>query len=262
MELSTSTITALRPVARGCYELEAHWHAAAPIPGQFLTLRTGDATDPLLRRPFAFSGYLPAAGSARPIDLIRIIFERRGRATLTLSAMTPGDEIDLLGPLGRPFPPPSGDRIAILVAGGIGIGPILFLAGSLAADHTDFRCVIGARDAAGLPLEPIRPIRSNAVICTDDGSEGVAGTVIDGLETIPEEVLSRGEFYACGPKPMMAAVARFAALRDARCWVSMEQVMGCGVGACMGCAIRVVDPDGYERVCTEGPVFDASRIVW
>lgn len=288
MHIVTGTVIRNREVASGYYELETSWPGESPLPGQFLTLRTGPATDPLLRRPFAFSSYAAqadladsdtsdAATSLSPPPRharAAIIYERRGKATQRLSAAAPGDKLDLLGPLGRPFPDPASGSTPVLVAGGIGIGPIVFLATRLAEAGLSPVLIAGARTTATLPHLVLDRLPVEKRLCTEDGSYGIHGTVLQALENNWPSMPASPELYACGPGPMMAAVAELAERIGARCWVSLEQVIGCGVGACMGCAVRVKEPgtplesarsaerQSYARVCTEGPVFDAREIVW
>ena len=137
---------------------------------------------------------------------------------------------------------------------------MLFLARTLSATHPTTTCVFGARSASALPTGAILILGVPAILCTDDGSTGTRGTVVDGLSTLPDD--PNHEYYGCGPNPMMKAVSEFAQKRGVRCWVSMEQIMGCAVGACMGCAIETRKPNRFARVCTEGPVFDADNIIW
>ena len=254
MQLFSTRIVTNTEIASQYHELTVPWSDEVPQPGQFLTLRVGHGTDPLLRRPFAFSKYDHDSGRAS------IIYERRGKATSTLAARSPGDEISVLGPLGHPFPAPELDAKPILISGGVGIGPMLFLARALSNSHPATTGVFGARTGSALPTGAILILGVSAILCTDDGSAGIAGTVIDGLSTIAED--PSHVFYACGPNPMMKSVSEFTQNRGARCWVSMEQIMGCAVGACMGCAIKTKATNKFARVCTEGPVFDAENIVW
>jgi len=260
MELFASDILANTEIADRYYELTMAWTAATPTPGQFLTMRVGEGTDPLLRRPFAYSKFEEGRAS--------IVYERRGKTTGYLAATTRGDSVSVLGPLGNGFPTPGPGVTAVLISGGVGIGPLLFFADALAKERRDFISVFGARNSSLLPSRSIEAVDATTIICTDDGSAGLRGTVVDGLASIPDlipgsdEASTRFEFFACGPNPMMEAVAGFAVARGIRCLVSMEQIMGCAVGACMGCAIRVRPRGDYARVCTEGPVFDAAEILW
>lgn len=220
-----------------------------PLPGQFFTLRHGSGTDPLLRRPFAFSGFDPRARSAS------FIFLTRGRSTSLLSSLAPGAELDILGPLGRGFDVEGNGR-AVLLSGGIGLGPILFLDAALSERGNERLFVFGARTAALVPASVLPP---QAVLCTDDGSAGEKGTVLDAMAR--RGWMEGDRVYACGPGPMLRAAARGCLSAARPCQVSVEQHMACGVGACMGCAVRAAD-GGYLRACADGPVFDAGELSW
>ncbi len=237
----------------------------APGPGQFLTIRVSDKPVPLLRRPFAFSGFSPVEMSAS------IIFKQRGIATDMLSRMREGESLDIIGPLGNTFPAPDPEREPILLAGGIGLGPMLYLARTFRNKYRNMRFIFGCRTADDLPSQRElqeeqkgqgEPRVTDPIICTDDGSVGFKGTVIDCLEQLIDPDPSKTELYACGPIPMLKAAAGYARDRNIRCWVSMEQIMGCAMGACMGCVIKTVKSPGYARVCLEGPVFDSAEILW
>ncbi|HOZ73532.1 MAG TPA: dihydroorotate dehydrogenase electron transfer subunit [Spirochaetales bacterium] len=253
-------VTGNRPVADGYRELRFAWphddgrRADDPVPGRFFTLRAGGRYDPALRRPFAFSDWRPAGDAA-------CVFQLRGRGTEYLAALRPGDGLDVLGPLGRGFGrPPRGSR-PMLVAGGIGVGPMLYLAATLAADAAAGLCeapilVVGARTAS---LVPVAMLPAGTAVCTDDGSAGFSGTVTDWLASFDPGLPPA--FYACGPTPMMAAVAAVAASRRAPYEASVEQWMACGVGACAGCAVRLRSGE-YAKACSDGPVLDGSTVDW
>ncbi len=253
-----------RPVADQFYELEFHWPAAAPAPspGQFLTVRTGQTSVPLLRRPFAFSRYDPEDNSAR------IIYQLRGTATAQLAAKRPFDSLDVLGPLGHAFPLPDYDSRPILVAGGIGIGPVLFLARTLISRGHPLtpRLILGARTRVGLPVL-LEQEYGEVIACTDDGSYGCRGSAIDALQSyLSTTSIATGSgesvLYLCGPQAMLAAGHRLATECGIVAYAALEQTMGCAVGACMGCAVRVRSREQYARVCTEGPVFDTRMVDW
>ncbi len=251
-----------RSVADEFYELQFHWpaEAAVPRPGQFLTIRSSAGSVPLLRRPFAFSRYDRDDNSAR------IIYQLRGTATAQLAAKRPFDTVDVLAPLGTAFPLPEPDTRPILIAGGIGIGPILFLARTLLGHAVAPRVLIGARSAGGLPPLPAEEY-GDVIACTDDGSYGHRGTVVEALRsyldtTSISNYSGESVLYLCGPGPMLAAAHRLALECGITAYVALEQTMGCAVGACMGCAVRVRGPERYARVCTEGPVFDSRSIDW
>ncbi|ADN02993.1 dihydroorotate dehydrogenase electron transfer subunit [Spirochaeta thermophila] len=244
-----------REIARGYYLLEFSYPSTAPAPnpGQFFTMRIGNGPVPLLRRPFAFSSYTDGKAAC--------IYQRRGRATTMLTTYRPGDVLDIIAPLGRPFPleAPS-PHPPVLVSGGIGIGPILFLSRVLEAQGRPHLLLLGARSADLLP--PHRPgPRTELVLCTDDGSTGFHGTTVDYLSSA-ERLVPNTVVYACGPTPMLKALARLAEAAGAQLWVSVEQTMACGVGACLSCVVPTTGSTRYARVCTEGPVFDAKEIAW
>ena len=262
MKQFLSTIKKNKIVAEGYNLLEFEWLTdEVPTPGQFVTLRNRVSTDPLLRRPFAISAF----DSKR--DVSQIIYQIRGKGTQALAASQADDRIDVVGPLGKGFPPPQSGKTAYLIGGGIGFGPIYYFSNWLAGLGARPVAIIGARTAALIPDVPYPRTPDGTDIfrfCTDDGSTGFAGTVIDMLASFKGRTLTpeTAEVYACGPQAMLAAIAEFTETTGITCWVSMEQIMGCGVGACMGCAIRAREPGKYVRVCTEGPVFNARELHW
>ncbi len=254
----TPRILSNTPLCTDFHELTFGWEQGLPepLPGQFVTVRVSDGTTPLLRRPLAFSGIDSARGTAS------FICQKRGTATELLVGKREGDTLDLIGPLGNSFPEPAPGKKAVLVAGGIGLGPMLFLAKRLAAAKAAVVFVYGCRGKALIPTSDSFK-RASPVVCTDDGSEGFHGTSVDYVKTLPPAVLDNAEFYACGPNVMMKACHEVAQQHGAKCWVSMEQVMACGVGACMGCAVRVKGMgQEYARVCADGPVFGSEVIAW
>jgi dihydroorotate dehydrogenase electron transfer subunit len=257
MKRFDTTLLSLEPVARDYFEFRFAWdpEAGTPVPGAFLTVRAGGEYDPVLRRPFAFSGYDREAGAAS------FIFQRRGRGTAYLAELATGAVVDVLGPLGTGFSMPGRDTRPVLVAGGIGLGPILYLATAMRALASEGRCeapltVLGFRSADYVPS---LALPESTVICTDDGSAGFHGSAGDYLASMHESLPP--SFYACGPGPMMAAVGRAASLRNAPYQAATEQWMACGVGACMGCAVRMAD-GSYARACADGPVFDGKSVDW
>ncbi len=248
-------------------EMTMRWPEDAPIPhhGQFFTVRVSEGPSPLLRRPFAFSGFsIDTSGGSR-ILTTRTIYQKRGPATQAMSGMSAGESLDILAPLGTAFPDPfeahssreDSQSRPVLIAGGVGVGPMLYLAESLRA--ADPLLVIGARNKTLLPLSCL-PDTIETILCTDDGSYGCAGTVIDALQQ--RRATDCSTVYACGPNPMLAAAHNWAADMKLPCFVSMEQTMGCAVGACMGCVVPVHGPQPYARVCIEGPVFSSDLIDW
>jgi dihydroorotate dehydrogenase electron transfer subunit len=168
-----------------------------------------------------------------------------------------GSRIDLIGPLGVGFPDPALGEEPILAGGGIGIGPLLFLAETLGAAGLGPRLVLGVRSSSFLPSIDLP---GGTIICTDDGSSGFRGTPVDWISrNAPGEHV---HLYGCGPGPMLASLAALAGERGWQANLSAEQWMACGVGACMGCALPRADGEGYLRACADGPVFEASAIDW
>ena len=256
MKQFSAAILGSYPLSTGYFECEFTWDKAAPSPepGQFFTVRASDDTVPLLRRPFAFSAFDGKEGT------VSMIFQKRGRGTCLLSAKQKGDRLDVIGPLGKPFPMPDRGEKTLLVAGGIGIGPIIFLAQTLRKEKIPVIMVFGCRTASLLPSGGSFAA-SEAVICTDDGSRGFKGTAGDYLKSIERSVGSGTIIYACGPQPMLKTCHSIAVRQGCECFVSVEQVMACGVGACMGCAVKSA-AGGYKRACTDGPVFNSKDLQW
>jgi dihydroorotate dehydrogenase electron transfer subunit len=249
------------PVSDCFYELTFKWDASCgvPLPGQFCTIRVSPYTAPLLRRPLAFSAYDVKTSAAS------IIYKKRGPATELLAGKVKGAGLDVIGPLGNDFIRmlPGGVARVFLVAGGTGFGPILYLGTTLKKMNRHIAMVLGCRTKSQLPrMKAFSSVK--AVICTDDGSEGIKGTPIEYLLGLTPEQFKGAVVFSCGPSPLLARCHDWAKKHGLACYVSLEQVMACGVGACMGCAVKVADAqgNGYVRACTEGPVFESERIVW
>ncbi len=266
MKRFDTIVSSIRPVAEGYYELRFAWPASTgsydaaelPAPGRFFTIKAGGRYDPALRRPFAFSGHVPTTDGGGEAAFV---FQVRGRGTGFLAALKPGDALDVLGPLGKGFGRPANGYRPILVAGGIGVGPMLYLAYALAEDAKAGFCeapvlAMGFRSASFVPG---LPLPEGTVICTDDGSAGYHGTVASWLEGFDPG--APPYLYACGPVPMMAAVDRIAQARRAPYAAALEQWMACGVGACAGCAVRLKSGD-YIKACADGPVYDGRLVDW
>lgn len=224
--------------------------AAKSVAGQFLHIKCGEAR--LLRRPISICCVHD--------DKVNFVFEVKGEGTRWLSERRPGDELDILGPLGNGFIIPEGKLI--VVGGGVGTPPLLFAAETADSEVT---AILGFRSADRVMLvNEFESVCSNVIITTDDGSMGVYGVVLKPLE----ELLMSGEYAAvmtCGQVVMQKAVAELCAQYGMPLQVSLEERMGCGVGACLVCACATKSPDGAEqmsRVCIDGPVFDANEVAW
>ena len=240
--------------------------AALARPGQFVMVKTSRGMDPLLRRPFSIFEILRNAdGSPRGITILN---KRIGKGTSLLYEVEAGARVECLGPLGRPFEPVDPPAEAWMVAGGVGLGPFVTLAEALLARGTATTLFYGARRAADLHCADLfERLGVRLVFSTEDGSRGTHGRITaplqDALSSTPPSTDVR--LYVCGPTPMMRAVADVAAAHHRRCDVSLEQVMGCGMGGCYSCVVPARDPGGiphHTRSCIDGPVFDATRIVW
>jgi dihydroorotate dehydrogenase electron transfer subunit len=235
-------------------------------PGQFVMVKTSGATDPLLRRPFSIFEILRDGAGA--LTGITILNKQIGSGTRLLYAAAPGMRLACLGPLGRPFEPVTPPAEAWMIAGGVGLAPFATLATALLAAGTTTTLFYGARRASDLHcIERFEPLGMRVVVTTEDGSRGIRGyvTAALGAELATRSRSDYVKLYACGPTPMMRAVARLADTHDRDCDVSLEQVMGCGLGGCYSCVVPAGRPGvapHLVRSCLEGPVFDARRLAW
>ena len=248
--------------------------------GQFVHARTGDLSGLVLRRPFSINTANTATG------VITIHFRTIGRGTEWFTHLRAGDTVDMLGPLGRPFEVDPRSRHLLLIAGGLGMAGIRSLADEALRDGRQVAVLFGAASARDVYPSSLLPDEVEYVIATDDGSVGHRGFV---TELVPAYEAWADQAFACGPAPMLAALARLAtgrrerlgvaklgrkrgagkpdavgspaARRKAFLQVSMEQNMGCAVGACLGCVILGTNGQP-QRVCREGPVFAADEVAW
>ncbi len=257
--LHKAEILAHTPIGKGYYRLvlRSREAAVAALPGQFVMLRVSENRDPLLARPFGISSIISKTS-------IEIVYRVVGRGTMMLSQIEPGHSLDMLGPLGQGFPLPEKSVTPVLVAGGSGFPPLHFLSTRIGSHAHLF---IGARNKECLPPAGILKSFGESVakvhIATEDGSMGKKGMSTDLLLDYLDraERKTRKTFFACGPRPMLEVVSRLAAEHAVPCYVSVEERMACGVGACMGCSVPM-KAGGYKRACKEGPVFDAREIEW
>jgi len=239
------------------YKMDFLWDdKSIPLPAQFCTIRVSNSSTPLLRRPFAFASYNPNTKTAS------IIYKKIGPATQILSSKKKNEELDVIGPLGNSFIEflPNQPSKIILIAGGTGIGPIFFFGQYLKQINLTPIVITGYRTKSNIPTIDFS---LNPVICTDDGTEGISQTPIDYLENFIKEQTNNLILFCCGPKPLLFACHNWAQKKGINCFAAFEQTMACGVGACMGCVIKIKDKEeSYARVCKEGPVFDTRRIIW
>ncbi len=238
-------------------DCDSHYLEAAA--GQFVTLRMPDQKEPLLRRPFSIHQVL-AAETGKP--QIEILYRVVGGFTERLSQAGPGSLLDLLGPLGRGFSVKHHHQPVAIVAGGIGVAPLVFLASQLKDAGTDMDQVsvfIGGRSENDILCQNFfKKLGTRAVVATEDGSAGYHGLVTAPLEKWAQNK-EASMIYACGPHGMLTAVGKIARSKNIACEVSIETLMACGLGVCMGCAVKTQDKtQGYSHVCKDGPVFDAA----
>lgn len=245
--------------------------AERTLPGQFVMVKTGERLEPLLRRPFSVFEVLRNNGHIVGLSLLN---KRIGPSTALLFDAKPGDRVQCLGPLGRPFAPVSPPDEAWLVAGGVGLAPFATLAETLRARNVKVRLYYGARRAAELFfLDTFEQTGVELVLTTEDGSRAATGpTPQRGRVTVPLERDLKARpraagvmIYACGPEPMLAAVAKLSAAYGRSSQVSVERVMGCGLGGCYSCVIPLATPEAkphFVRSCLAGPVFRGDEIQW
>ena len=256
-------------------------------PGHAIAVEVADLDGPMavLRRPFSLAGRRDLAGGGVELDIIHRVV---GIGTDWLSRLAAGDRVGILGPLGNTFRLPAQGEQAILVGGGVGIPPMLYLAEKLAGRDAVAFCgalrrdllpltITADADPAGRPTDSIAEFArhgAQSVITTDDGSFGFQGFVTQALERyLDADAATKRIIYTCGPELMMKRVADIAAARNIECQVAVERAMACGMGTCQSCCIKVRKPDPskpplpgsdwcYRLACTDGPVFLGSQLLW
>ncbi len=265
--------------------------AKSALPGQFVNIKVINGLEPLLRRPLSIHRIEKLQmADGKWQNVIKILYEVIGKGTEILTQRKAGEYLDTVGPLGKSFDC-DGHRNAecgrqILVSGGMGSAPLVFLAETITANSTlTLRRGQACRQAARKPLILIGAKTKEDILCekefkdlgcevkiaTDDGSRGFQGHVSDLLESILRTTndARRTILYACGPTPMLKEISRISKEHNIPAQVSLEAHMACGIGACMGCVVKTKDEKRrtkgaaeYKRVCREGPVFEAGEIVW
>jgi dihydroorotate dehydrogenase electron transfer subunit len=240
--------------------------AAQAAPGQFVMVKASSGADPLLRRPFSlFEVLRDQQGSPTGVS---ILSKRIGVSTRLIYDARPGQTVACLGPLGRPFTVVDSPSEAWMVAGGVGLAPFATLAEALRARGVATTLFYGARTGRELfYLDFFRALGVELVLTTEDGSVGERGRVVAPLDRLlaSRPAPSRVMLYACGPEGMLAATARVAAKHSRPCQVSVERIMGCGLGGCYSCVVPIKSDTGgfhHVRSCISGPVLAADQIVW
>ncbi len=251
-----ATIRSNKQVATDSFSMEllAPDIATVAQPGQFIQVRVSDQHDPLLPRPMSIGMANTEVGT------IELLYKTVGKGTRLLAEHIPGDSLRVVGPLGKPFRLPKSGHV-YLVGGGAGMPPMRFCAARMPRDRVTV--VQGARSSDFLLYrDEFAALETEHHIATEDGSVGVRGLVTDLLERLLAESSEPSEVLACGPTPMLRTVATVAREYSVPCQVSLEEHMACGIGICMGCAVRNAkssEPD-YSLVCVDGPVFDADDV--
>ncbi len=274
-------VTENRPLTGGHFllSLDSPRQARATRPGQFAMVRILGRSDVLLRRPMSIFDVKPgqnhrdrkARGDQGP-RILQLLYKVVGRGTRLMSALKPGDRVGVLAPLGHGFLveeylPRAHEADEILhVAGGIGIAALLLPAKELAEAGFSQRLFFGGRTQADLVgTEDFKPYVRGTLLATENGSAGYKGFVTRPLEDyLARHTNKKCLLLVCGPWAMLQATVELARKYGHPCLVSMENRMGCGLGVCLGCCIRVqgTGHEAYQRVCTEGPVFWAEKVVW
>ena len=257
-EVLNEEIISIRNIGPGIYKMSvrSEYISGLGLPGQFVNVKCCDGINPLLRRPISICSI------SRIDKSFDLAFQVKGRGTELLSQKKPGEKIDVIGPLGKPFEMSGKYANIAVVGGGIGIFPLLFLLeSSKAARKTaflGFRC----KDLIMLESE-FRKASDDLFITTDDGSMYQKGMISDLLKSNLTEC-NYDIIYACGPTALLKAVAEIAHENGVKCQVCLEQRMGCGIGACLVCACKTVSDGGwkYSHVCKDGPVFWSDEVIF
>jgi dihydroorotate dehydrogenase electron transfer subunit len=240
-----------------------------PAPGQFYMIQSGSSHDPLLKRPFSFF--------RKTQEGIQFLYRIKGKGTLSMRELKQDEVIDIIGPLGKGYPNPQEGYTPLLIAGGIGIASLFSLSEEFSKNAY---MIYGSRNKDELiMINELEKIGTNLIICTDDCSVGQEGMVDNILNKFLSDTSLSAKFliYCCGPKPMLEAISKIAIHNGIKGYVSLEENMACGFGACLGCAVKIKSQKSkarnesskrykpeftYKRVCKEGPVFPIEEIVW
>lgn len=276
----TVVVVENRPLTGGHFLLSLHAprQARSARPGQFAMVRLLGRTDVLLRRPMSIYDVTPARVHPKPsaakkrLEIIQLLYKVVGRGTRLMAELKPGELVGLLAPLGHGFAaeeylPRARETEEVLhVAGGIGIAALLLVARELRRAGIHQRLFFGGRTRGDLVgVEDFKPLVAQTVLATENGSRGHRGFVTQPLEDFLRRRLGHQYLLmVCGPRGMLRAAVELAKEFHQPCLVSMENRMGCGLGVCLGCSIRVEGTGhaAYQRVCTEGPVFWAEKVIW
>ncbi|MBE5867352.1 MAG: dihydroorotate dehydrogenase electron transfer subunit [Lachnospiraceae bacterium] len=249
----TATVVSQQELAAGIYDMWLETELAAGAkPGQFICLYTKDASA-LLPRPISICQVDGQQGR------LRIVYRVAGKGTVEFATYRAGETVDILGCLGNSFPVQEGaGKKVFLMGGGIGVPPILELARQMEADK---QIIVGYRNEQTFLREDLEQ-NGKVYIATEDGSVGSKGNVMDAIR---ENGLEAEVIFACGPMPMLRAIKQYAEEKGIPAYISLEEHMACGVGACLGCVVKTKEVDHHShvhnaRICTDGPVFEAKEV--
>jgi dihydroorotate dehydrogenase electron transfer subunit len=224
-------------------------------PGQFVNLKINNREELLLRRPFSIARTHPEG------SLFEIVYRVVGKGTAAMKDLKPGDILDLMGPLGKGFHLPEGQKSCLLIGGGVGLAPLWGLADRLSQNGNRVVALLGFRSSDVIfGIDVFRGYGAEILVTTDDGSYGLKGFVSDHVEKVLKDPIDR--VYVCGPPLMLKAVVSLLRVAGIEGEASVEEKMGCGYGVCLSCALDITK-DGVvekQRVCTEGPVFDLEEL--
>jgi len=260
----TGTVLENREVSPNHFlmEINAPFVSDTALPGQFIMLKVGPGISPLLRRPFGIYKTDSKKGS------FNILYRVVGEGTKLMAEIATGVKLDILGPLGNSFIiEPDYERV-LLVAGGVGVAPLFSLARSLVYEGVQVKALVGGKTTEELlSVKELKNIGVEVLSSTESGETGYKGYVTDLMEEVILNDNPVSCIYSCGPKAMLKKVAETALSHGLPCQLSLEAVMACGFGVCLGCVIEVCNGEGtsshdYRRVCCDGPVFEAKEMFW
>ena len=249
-----ATVLEQKEIASGIFSLwlQTEQIAKDAVPGQFVSVYCSDGSH-MLPRPISICEINAEEGK------LRLVYRVVGEGTAEFSGRKAGDKLEILGPLGNGFPlEQMAGKKAFLIGGGIGVPPMLELAKALDCEK---QAVLGYRDAAMFLKEEFEPYAA-VYVATEDGSVGTKGNVMDAIR---ENGLEADVIFACGPTPMLRAIKAYALEHNIECYLSLEEKMACGIGACLACVCKSKDVDEHshvhnKRICKDGPVFRAEEV--
>ncbi|MDQ0253790.1 dihydroorotate dehydrogenase electron transfer subunit [Evansella vedderi] len=257
MIMDNMTIKNQEEIAPKIYRIEVTGPLTQQMknPGQFVNLRVSKGIDPTLRRPISICDVDVEK------ETLTMIYRVEGKGTKLLAEKVVGDEVNILGPLGQGFPVEAAkpNDVCVLIGGGVGIPPLYYLGKQLVAAGAKVITILGFRTDKDIFLEEEFQELGELIITTEDGSKGVKGFVTDALK----ELKAYDLYYTCGPKPMLKAVEQTASTHG---FISLEERMGCGVGACLACVCDLKERDkttgkAYAKICSDGPVFLSGEVI-